>query len=210
MAVFTNRVVGRPKTSSQSPFGIAQSGQSFYVTSGKCYSTFTYGYDSLIPVENLYQPIALPPNDLKDYCFYLDFTILPNLQVSGASVKVTKVGRTAPEGGWADYPDMYSIRPFDIKNDKGQVTQIVDGKKQQKCYLLLGRIHEDKPDLDPYPSIAVTGMSSNNTPKNYFLTKYTNSDIIMMYSQVSGVPVVFPMSYFGSPYYKMPEEYPAT
>ena len=212
MAQFINRIVGRPKNDNFLPFEIAQSGNKLFVSSGRCYSTFTYSYDALIPIGNLYSPIPsgqIAPGTMQDYCVYIDFTILPNLQVSGAEVKMTKVGRkTTNEKDWKTYPDQYRIRPYDERNPDGTIKQIINGKKQEKAYLMLGKISENYPDIDPYKITTITGMGSNGQPKNYYLSQYVNSDLILMGSQISGVPIVFTMGYVGGPYYKTPEEYP--
>ncbi len=207
MAQYVNRIIGQPTTVQIKPFEIVPSGDQFYVASGRCFSTFSYAWDSLIPVENLYQPISIPREEIKDYCFYIDFTILSNLQVSGAQVRATKVGKDAEDNEWVDYPDQYKIRPFDIKNDQGQVIQLIDGKRQDKCYLLLGKFSEEYPENEPYKISTITGGTSAE-PKSYYLTQYASSDIFMFINQVSGVPITFPMPYFGAPYYKTPEEQP--
>ena len=210
MAQYLNRVIGKPVDISLLPFDIRQSGRSFIVSSGRCYSAFTYAYDSLIPVKNLYTPINIPPNKLGDYYFYLEFTSLSNLQVSGVSVQAAKVGGFATKTGWTSYPDQYLIKPYDIKNEDGTIKQIINGKQQEKCYLLLGKIWSNKPNIDPYKIKIITGLGEDGQPKNYYLSIYNNSDIIMMGSNVSGVPIVFPLPYVGGPYYKTPEEYKKT
>jgi len=207
MAQYLSRIIGKPKDTRLLPFDIHQSGQSFFISSGRCYSAFTYAYDSLVPVKGLYTPINIPPNQLDKYYFYLDFTVLPNLQVSEVSANAAKVGRFAATAGWTSYPDQYLIKPYDIKNTDGTIKQIINGKQQEKCYLLLGKIWKEKPDIDPYKIKVISGLGADGQPKNYYLSIYNNCDIIMMGSNVSGTSIVFPMPYFGASYYKTPEEY---
>lgn len=206
MSQYIKRVIGRPKSETNFPFQISQSGNKFYVSSGRCYSTFSYSNDSLIPIENFYSPLPqeeISPNEIQDYYVYIDFTILSNLQISGAEIKMSKVGdMVSNQSDWTDYPNQYKIRPFDIKNSQGEVIQIIDGKKQEKSYLLLGKVWADYPEADPYKITTITGVGENGNIQNYYLTQYNNNDIIMMMSQVSGVPIVFPLPYVGGPYWK--------
>lgn len=211
MNQYVSRIIGRPYEINNSPFKISQSGEGFYVSSGRCYSTFSYSQESLVPISNLYKNFNIPFNEIGDYCAYIEFSLLPNLQVSGGSVKFTKVGNNLnfeSSEDWVDYPNMYKIRPFDIKNPDGTIKQIIDNKQQQKCYLLLGRFWENYPETEPYNIQTVTGRGENDEPKFYYLSSYNESDIILMQSNVSGVPVIFPMPYLGGPYWKTKEEYP--
>lgn len=165
------------------------------VQAGTCFSTFNYGIPSYLPINGLNSGFEWGGNEKV----YLDFTILPNLQVSGIAVNISEVGVNAdgeenesvpPE--WIDYPSMFRIMPKDTVNDDGLVTQVANGKRQTKCYLLLG-VRSDDTDL---------GGSGIGTPPadnaSFFPIQKAGDNIIMMHSQCSGVGVTFPMPWWRS------------
>lgn len=167
------------------------------VQAGTNFSTFNYGIPSYIPIGGLNSGFSWEPNEKV----YLDMTILPNLQVSGCSVQIAKVGVDADgepnesfPPGWIDYPSMLRIMPKDTVNDDGLITQVANGKRQTKCYLLLG-YRSDDTDL---------GGSGNATPPagNGFFApiQKAESNIIMMHGNISGVGITFPMPWFRSIY----------
>ena len=196
-------VVGKPKNKPITPFGLVLSGDSQFISSGRCYSTFSYSVDSLVPIQGF--GVSNNFKLTKDDVVYLDVTILQNLQISGAQISHGIVGKNASSSGWQCYPDQYLIKPYDIKNSEGRVTQIVDGKVQQKYYLMVGRCSENKPQNSPYNVFTITGASSNYTGSFYY-EQYVDNDMIAFINQVSGTPIVFASPYFGGPYYRTPEE----
>lgn len=186
-----------PYSGPDAPIGTEKN---WMVNNGICYSTFSYDSGSYVPISNLNKPLVLEKNSVV----YLDFTILGNLQVSEASLKASKVGKESPDASsgssatWVDYPDFYRIRPFD-QTENGKVVNLIDGKKQEKCYLMVGRCFEDVTAfLNKNPNYDyITMFDSKGKP--FYYIQYLQTDVIMMGSHVSGVPVVFPMPYFGGP-----------
>jgi len=167
------------------------------VQAGTNFSTFNYGIDSYIPVQGLNSGFLWEGNAKV----FLDMTILPNLQVSGCAVSVGKVGVDADgetedsfPPGWVDYPSMFRVMPKDTFNEDGLVVQVANGKRQTKCYLLLG-YRSDDTDL---------GGSGNSTPPDndasFAPVQKIDTNIIMMHSMSSGVGVTFPMPWFRSIY----------
>ena len=173
---------------------ISSSEGGYMVNDGICYSTFSYGSGSYVPIRNMNTAISLG----KDYAVYIEFSLASNMQVTEAQVisSAVGVGKDTPIGKWSDYPDYYRIRPQDdIKDEK--VTKIIDGKRQEKAYLMIGRCYDTLQSFDGnYDSMFVSSLA--NRWSGYFV-QYANSDIIMMGSQISGVPVVFPMPFWGGP-----------
>lgn len=176
---------------------ISNQEKGYMVNDGICYSTFTYDSGSYVPISNMKTAIEVG----KDYGVYIEFGVSSNLQITGASIKSSKLGGTSPATeGWTDYPDYYRIRPFDKTktiDGKTVVTQIIDGKRQEKAYLMIGKCYDTLQDFDRnYPYVSVSSIS--NKWSGYFV-QYVDSNVIMMGSQVSGVPVVFPMPFWGGP-----------
>ena len=214
---YNTRIIGKKIAKEYTPFALVPYNRAtpepvadnpnWMVANGICYSTFSYDSGSYVPIVGLNTPFLLE----DDSVVYLDFTILPNLQVSGASLKVGKVGKDSPNAAndkadkppatWVDYPDFYRIRPFDQTKD-GKVIKLIDGKKQQNCYLMIGKCFKNlntfitNDDVMPYTSTVITPTGAK--PALYFV-QYCYTDIILMGSHVSGVPVIFPMPYFGGP-----------
>jgi hypothetical protein len=192
--MYFSRLNSKPSADIKSPFAIvpATGGQSGYmVEEGHCFSTFSYGTGSMIPIDNLKK--AFPFN--KNEKFYIDLTILPNLQVEKAQIKCTTVGggvsnKNNPET-WSSYPDMFYIQPSDEIDEQGRVKNIAEGKKQIKCYVLIGYRQDDEQKNGPTsPSVPEDLKDSSNPVQILF------DDIILLASMVSGVPVIFPAPYF--------------
>lgn len=178
----------------KSPFAIvpATGGESGYmVEEGHCFSTFSYGTGSMIPIQGLNKSFPFEKNQK----FYIDFTILPNLQVEKAEIKCTTVGEAVEDKNdpetWSSYPDMFYIQPSDEIDEEGRVTTIAEGKRQIKCYVLIGYRQDDetKNGVDS-PEVPETLSNSSNPVQILF------DDIILLASMVSGVPIVFPAPYF--------------
>jgi hypothetical protein len=197
------RALGKPNTNNgifalipyygKKPLSATENG--YMVNDGVCYSTFTYDSGSYIPIENMNTALALG----KDYAVYIKFGIASNMQVTGAKVMCSIVGKDAKPDEWQDYPDYYKIRPQDTTDDKGRVTKIVDGKRQESCFLMIGKCmeRESLSDFDKNYNISSV-VSAQNKWSGIFI-QYVDSNIIMMGSQISGVPVVFPMPFWGGP-----------
>lgn len=166
--------------------GTDQSG--WMVKDGYCFSTFSYDTGTLIPIEGLNKPFPFDKNQK----FYIDFTMLPNLQVKKAEIKCSVVGQsvsdtTDPET-WSCYPNMSYIQPQDEIDENGRVKTITEGKKQLKCYVLIGYRDDDTEKNGPNTSPSASGGA--------FPVQVLCNDIILLASMVSGVPVVFPAPYF--------------
>jgi hypothetical protein len=164
------------------------------VNDGIFYSTFSYAHDSYIPLKNLKKAFSLG----KDYVVYAEIGVSPNLQITGAQVVSSKVGAVAQEGQWKDFPDYYRIRPQDkteVINKQTVVKEIKDGKFQEKAYVMLGQCVDEIP---PYSkSYKIKSVSSLANKWSGYFIQYVETNIIMMQSMISGVPVLFPMPFFG-------------
>lgn len=167
-------------------------GSGYMVSNGVCFSTFSYNTGSFIPIKGLNQQLAFAPNQK----IYIDFTILPNLQVSGAEIKCTTVGAEAGNVNqnnpnlWKSYPDMFWINPTDEFDSSGRVRKLVDGKRQIKCYSLIGYRSDD------------TNKNGGTKPpptdgESFSPVQILSTDIILLASMMSGVPVIFPNPYLG-------------
>jgi hypothetical protein len=154
----------------------------YYIQSGVCFSSFSFDTGSFVPIKGIGSGFSYKLEDNKK--FYIDFTILRNLQVSGAEIKCETVGS---EGDfWKNYPNMIEIQPQDEVDEDGRVTKLVDGKTQTNCYVLIGYRADDK-------------TKNGSTPTETKLkdpVQILDTNIILLASAVSGVPVVFPAPYF--------------
>jgi len=192
--MYFSRLNSKLSAQVQSPFAIvpATGGVSGYmVEEGHCFSTFSYGTGSMIPIQGLNKSFPFEKNQK----FYIDFTILPNLQVEKAEIKCSTVGEPVGDKNnpatWASYPDMFYIQPSDQVDENGRVTALAEGKKQIKCYVLIGYRQDDeqKNGLNSPPVPEALETSSNPVQILF-------DDIILLASMVSGVPIVFPAPYF--------------
>lgn len=171
--------------------GSTESG--YRVSDGVCFSTFNFSTGSFIPIKNLNKTFPFG----TDEKFYLEFTITSNLQVSGAEIKCTKVGNPegespAPTNVWSNYPNMIRIQPEDEFDEKGRVIRITDGKRQLTCYVLIGYRSDDKfkngdEQLDEGGG---ANQEEDSTP-----IQILNSNLILLASMYSGVPIIFPVPY---------------
>ena len=170
-------------------------GTGYMVSDGHCFSTFSYDTGSFIPIEKLNEPFDFK----KDEKFYIDFTVTPNLQIEKAEIKCSKTGPQATLGDinnpveWTSYPSMFYTQPQDEFDEKGRVKILAEGKRQIKCYVLLGYRKDDTTkngDNSPPPS----GSYEDNAD----FVQILNTDIILLASMFSGIPVVFPAPYLNA------------
>jgi hypothetical protein len=191
--MYFSRLNSKSSNQVKSPFAIvpATGNQSGYmVQDGYCFSTFSYATGSMIPIQGLNTPFPF----LKNQKFYIDITVLPNLQVEKAEIKCTTVGgspddRNNPEV-WTSYPNMFYIQPGDEIDDQGRVITLSEGKRQLKCYVLIGYRKDDEEK---------NGVGSPTVPETFQAStpiQILFDDIILLASMVSGVPIVFPAPYF--------------
>lgn len=176
-------------------FLIERSGDDFFVNTGICFSTFSYGTGAFIPIKNIETPFPFKEKEK----FYIKFSISPNLQVTGAEIKCQKVGTDCEDQNtcdWKDYPVMINIEPKDEfyteEHLRGRVKTIKDGKRQLSCFTLIGIRTDDKISQDSSSSSSSSSANTGIVPALQIL----NTNIIMMASMFSGVPCVFPMPYF--------------
>lgn len=191
--MYFTRLNSKSSTQIKSPFAIvpATGGQTGYmVEEGHCFSTFSYATGSMIPIQGLNTGFPFEKNQK----FYIDFTILPNLQVEKAEIKCSTVGgevedKNNPET-WTSYPNMFYIQPGDEIDEQGRVKTLAEGKKQLKCYVLIGYRQDDEQkngiNSDPVPE-----SSQTSNPVQVLF-----DDLILLASIVSGVPILFPVPYF--------------
>jgi len=195
MSTYVLRKVSSSKQRESYPFQmvaftgdpLSEGKSSFMIKSGYCFSTFNYGKDTMVPIEGFLEPFELENND----AVYVDFTVLSNLQISGGVLKYGKVGEEALDGDWKDYPASYKVNPKDIYGEDGRVTTLVDGKRQENHYLLLGYCTNDESEK----GVPMVGGGSGEGGSFKYVTS-NKSNVIMMSSQASGVPIVFTMPYF--------------
>jgi hypothetical protein len=155
---------------------------SYYVENGVCFSSFSFDTGSFVPIQGLGSETFYDFSSNKK--FFIDISILPNLQVSGAQIKCATVGQNGED--WKNYPNMIEIQPQDEIDNNGRVTKLVDGKTQTKCYVLIGYRADDSTKNGQTPT-----QNVGSTP-----VQILDTNIILLASVVSGVPVVFPAPYF--------------
>jgi hypothetical protein len=155
---------------------------SYYVENGICFSNFSFDTGSFVPIEGLGTGTTYVLEDDKK--FFIDISILPNLQVSGASIRCETVG--ADGDFWKNYPNMVEIKPEDEVDEDGRVVKLIDGKVQTNCYVLIGYRADDQTKNGPTPNEIIS-----RTP-----IQILDTNIILLASVVSGVPVIFPAPYF--------------
>lgn len=167
----------------------------YMVSDGYCFSTFSYDSGSFIPIEKL--NTVFPAKE--DEKFYIDFTVTPNLQIEKAEIKCSKTGPQATLGDinnpveWTSYPSMFYTQPQDEFDEEGRVKILAEGKRQIKCYVLIGYRKDDTTkngDNSPPPS----GSYEDNAD----FVQILNTDIILLASMFSGIPVVFPAPYLNA------------
>jgi len=167
----------------------------YVVSDGYCFSTFSYGTGSYIPIEKLNTPFPFKENEK----FYIDFTITPNLQVEKAEIKCSKTGPEATIGDksnpseWVSYPNMFYVQPEDQFDANGKVILLAEGKRQIKCYVLIG-YRQDDTTKNGSNSLPVSGSYVGNRQPVQIL----NDNIILLASMLSGIPAVFPVPYFNA------------
>ena len=165
----------------------------YMVTTGDCYKTFSYANEEKINISGLYSGFEWKANQKV----YIEFPIIGGYRPSGtAFVKCSEVGKSAGQSKdllprkWEDFPLMFRYFPRDEEDENGYVTKIFDGKRQTAAYLLLG-VRSD--DTDPQ----VKGDGSASEENKFDVVQKVNTNLIMMMSQYRGMPVSFPMPWFG-------------
>jgi hypothetical protein len=182
----------------------------FYVSDGVILSTFSYATGKMIPVIKRGKSYAC--NEVFDFepnhKVYIEFTIYPNLQVSGASIFCERVGSPDPNNirdlypvDWPSYPDLVHTLPKDVY-ENGRIKILKNGKRQGKAYALLAyRSDDDEQDGQTYNQDGNSdneGSQANNSGSNFMVVQSCNSDIMMMNVAINGTPCVVPMPYFNA------------
>jgi hypothetical protein len=187
----------------------------YFVSMGIVLSTFSYATGTFIQVKKtaaksygLNEPFDFQAN----HKVYLEFTVLPNLQISGntASIYCERVGSPDPNAvkelypmNWPSYPDLIHTEPKDIYDQQGKIKILKNGKRQGKAYALLAyRSDDDEQDGQTYNQEGNSdnlGSQTGNTGVGSFVPiQSCNSDIILMHTAVNGVPCAVPMPYFNA------------
>jgi len=170
-------------------------GSGYMVSDGCCFSNFSYDSGSFIPIEKLNEPFPFE----KDEKFYIDFTVTPNLQIEKAEIKCSKTGPQAELGDisnpieWTSYPSMFYTQPEDEFDEEGRVKILAEGKRQIKCYVLVG-YRKDDTTKNGANSPPPSGSYEDNSD----FVQILNTDIILLASMFSGIPVVFPAPYLNA------------
>jgi|LakMenE01Jun11ns_1017448.scaffolds.fasta_scaffold9953149_2 hypothetical protein len=168
-------------------------GSGYMVSDGVCFSTFSFNTGSFIPIKGLNSRFDFAENEK----FYIDFSITQNLQISGAQIKCSKVGEDRENSStdrsnpsvWENYPNMIYIQPEDEFDQQGRVIRITDGKRQIKCYVLIGYRSDDTSKNGSKAS------ESSNENKEASPVQILDSNLILLASMYSGVPIIFPVPY---------------
>lgn len=169
------------------PFAIVESETEsgyYNVESGVCFSSFSFDTGSFVPINGLGAGFNYSLEDNRK--LYIDIKILPNLQVSGASIECNEVGPNSEY--WKNYPNMIEFKPVDEVDKDGRVTKIVDNKKQTNCYVLIGY---NAKDISKNGEVLTVPNTVPSEP-----VQILDTNIILLASVVGGVPVVFPAPYF--------------
>jgi hypothetical protein len=170
---------------------IKSSGQAdneFYVGDGVCYSTYSLETGSFLNIQNLNTPFSWE----RDQKIYIEIDVAMNLGAKKAVIKNEFVGEAAPEDGWKNYPYFYKIEPQDDFNN-GRVTKVRDGKRQLKCYVLIGYLSDDSNKNGD--GIGGDESESSNSDA-YDPVQILKENILLVPSIVSGVPCLAPFPYF--------------
>lgn len=185
--------------------------KSFLVEPGVCFSRYSLDTGSFVPIQGLNQDFD---NVKENDKFFIQFNLLSNLQVSGAQIKCEPIGDDAPEGGWKSYPEFYEITPQDeFDPDTGRVKKIRDGKRQTKCFALIGYqtddTHKNSSKKSNSSSSSSQGSSStSNDPngssssskKTIDWVQILDQNLILAATIVSGIPCVIPFPYLNAGY----------
>jgi hypothetical protein len=158
----------------------------YYVADGICYSTYSLETGSFLKIGNLNTDFKWE----KDQKVFLEFSVGTNLGIRSGIIKIEKIGEDAPVGGWSNYPYFYKIEPQDEFKD-GRVVKIRDGKRQLKCYALIGYLDNDENKNGTPNSSNSSSSSSNPVP-----VQILKENIILIPTVVSGVPCAIPFPYF--------------
>jgi hypothetical protein len=179
----------------------------YYVTRGVALSTFSYDTGTFIKIKKV-EDTAF---DFKqDYKFYIEFTVLPNLQISGAEIKCGRVGSQDPNAvkdlypsDWPSYPNLVHLEPKDVY-ENGRIKILKNGKRQGKAYALIGYRDDDRePNGQAYGNQNAQSSSNPMGPQNtgiggFGIVQCLNSDIMMISVAVNGAPCVVGMPYFNA------------
>jgi hypothetical protein len=168
-------------------------GSGYMVSDGVCFSTFSFNTGSFITIKGLNSRFDFAENEK----FYIDFSVTQNLQISGAEIKCSKVGEDRENSStdrsnplvWENYPNMIYIQPEDEFDPQGRVIRITDGKRQIKCYVLIGYRSDDTSKNGSKAS------ESSNENKEASPVQILDSNLILLASMYSGVPIIFPVPY---------------
>jgi hypothetical protein len=156
----------------------------YSVGDGICYSTYSLETGSFLQVQDLNTTFNLDQNEK----IFIEIDVGTNLGVKNAKLKHEPVGQEAPEGGWTNYPYFYKIEPQDIF-ENGKVTKFRDGKRQRKCYVLIGYLENDT-NKNGDQDLNVKDPESLNP------VQILRENVLLIQSVVSGIPCLAPFPYF--------------
>lgn len=159
----------------------------FYVGDGVCYSTYSFETGSFLKIDNLNTNFNWGKNEK----IFIEIDVGPNLGVKNATIKNEIIGKQAPSGGWSNYPFFYKIEPQDDFDDQGRVIKIRDGKRQSKCYVLIGYLEDDS--LKNGDSEEESETSTDNV---YNPVQILKENVLLIQTVVSGIPCLAPFPYF--------------
>jgi hypothetical protein len=161
----------------------------FYVQNGICYSTYSFETGSFINIQGLNETFTWEQNNK----LFIEIDIGLNLSVRKAVIKCEPVGTNAPENGWVNYPYFYKIEPQD-EFTEGRVTKIRDGKRQLKCYVLIGYLSNDSNKNGI--QLEENEETTEDEDPSFIPVQILRENILLINSVVSGVPCAVPFPYF--------------
>jgi len=167
----------------------------FYIGDGVCYSTYSFETGSFLTIDRLNTNFNWGKNEKV----FIEIDVGPNLGVKNAKIKNELIGDSAPENGWVNYPYFYKIEPQDDFDDKGRVTKIRDGKRQLKCYVLIGYLEDDSNkngDLNKNEDEEGESSSEESSDDFYSPVQILRENILLIQTVVSGIPCIAPFPYF--------------
>jgi hypothetical protein len=159
----------------------------FYVGNGVCYSTYSFETGSFLNIQKLNEPFNWGKNEK----IFIEIDVGLNLGAKKARIKNEIVGDGAPESGWKNYPYFYKIEPQDDFDEKGKVTKIRDGKRQVKCYVLIGYLEDDN-----NKNGNANSDGDDDQDDTYVPVQILKENVLLVQSVVSGVPCLAPFPYF--------------
>jgi len=166
----------------------------FYVGDGVCYSTYSLETGSFLNIEGLNEDFSWSKNEK----IYIEIDVGLNLGPKNAKLRHAEIGDNAPDDGWKNYPYFYKIEPEDTIDENGVVKKIRDGKRQTKCYVLIGYLQDDNNKNGDLRQDSENSEDGGNDEEDtaYAPVQILKENVLLVQSVVSGIPCLVPFPYF--------------